>query len=361
MKQTSTEFRQPGRGTVAARVGLLAALLAWPAAAAMAAEKPVEPAEGTGSRIMRALDGFLPTAWQKRPTVRFNVITEMTPEGRRRRVPTPEQPMYYHSPEPKFVQAGWLVSAGERPPPIAELLPAMQKALSENGYLPMPEPPPGLPDVLVVFTFGSHGTDPTAGTESDAVNAAELAPLVLSDPGTFRDVVERATFVAGEKFARELKRALDEEVRNMRFNQSFARNAGDLPPPAPVSPDSASPLNIFMQGGTGGSYAHFTELAFRTCYYVMASAYDFQGVAKKQRILLWQTRMAVEAQGVSMREILKPLLINTGGYIGRETPEAVILKKQIDREGQVKVGTATVVEDPKPANPPDPITPGRKQ
>lgn len=340
----------------AARCFLLAGALARASAAEPAADgaKPVEPPQGALSKLRDAVDTILPTSMQKRPTVVFNAITEMTPEGRKWRVPIPDNPIYYYSAPGSFVQTGWSVAAGERPPRAADMEEAMKKALAGNGYVPIGETG-RRPDILVVFSFGSSGTDPAILADDSSptppITADELVPLVLSDPALFKDVFERARLVGGEKFARELKLALDAEVRNMNSNRSTSRLGGDFLPLAPVSPDFGSPYQVFVNSGNRQLMTHLAEMAFHTCYFVVATAFDFSGVEKKQKIMLWQTRMAVEAQGVSMEEILKPLIAATGSYLGRDTPEAVMVKKRIDREGKVEIGTATVVEEARPAAP----------
>ncbi|MEO5959667.1 MAG: hypothetical protein ABIZ49_07940, partial [Opitutaceae bacterium] len=119
---------------------------------------PERPSAAPASeRITSFLQDLLPIAWQSRPQLRFNAITEMTPEGRKRRVPTSGQPMYFHAEPARFVQTGEQITAGEKPPPGPELEAAMRKALAENGYLPISNDHQ-LPDVLIVFTYGSSGS-----------------------------------------------------------------------------------------------------------------------------------------------------------------------------------------------------------
>jgi len=220
----------------------------------------------------------------------------------------------------------------------------MKKALAANGYVQIADDHQR-PDILVVFTFGSSGTDPALLDDGDTrpTSAEELVRFVFRDPSLYTDVIQRARFVGGDKFGFELKTALDGEMRNMQFNRSIGR-AGGIG--MPVNPDGDSPFQIFLNSGDDRLTRHLTELAFHTCYFVTATAYDFGGVERKQKIALWQTRMAVEAQGVAMDEVLRPLIANGGSYLGRETPEAVILDKRIDREGHVHIGETTVVEEP---------------
>jgi hypothetical protein len=61
--------------------------------------------------------------------------------------------------------------------------------------------------------------------------------------------------------------------------------------------------------------------------------------------------MTVDAQGFAMDEVLKPLIVSTGAYLGRETPETVTLDRKIDRVGTVEIGKSTVVEEAKPPSP----------
>ena len=301
-----------------------------------------EPIEVKPSLPARIFQEILPVAWQKRPELRFNVITEMTAEGRKRKPPTPEKPLFYISNPAKFNQAGWLVSAGEKPPPAAELESAMKSALAACAYLPVPRPE-DRPDVLLILSYGSSGTDPASILNDDdgapPISALDLAQIVLRDVALFRDVIERATLVGGEKFARGLKAALDEEVRNANINR--AAMGAHLP----VSPDFNSPLQLFMSGKNGANVAHLVEVAFHTCYFVIATAYDFDAFEKRQKLVLWRTKMTVEAQGVSMNEALRPLIIATGSHLGREMSEAAVIKKRIDREGRVEIGAPVLVEE----------------
>ena len=164
------------------------------------------------------LERLKPMAWQKHPLVDFNAITEMTPEGRKRPVPSPERPIHYLAAPMRLGDTGYAVEATGKPPSTAELEAAMRKALATNGYLPV-EDSNQRPDILLFFAFGSHATDPlilATGDEGQGARGAdELVKFVVRDARLFRDIVERAQFVAGDKFASELKSAIDAEIRKM--------------------------------------------------------------------------------------------------------------------------------------------------
>lgn len=246
---------------------------------------------------------------QKRPLIHFNAFTEMTEAGRARRAATPQEPVFYSSYTGKFDQQGIEVPAGERPPPVAELEAAIKGALAANGFLPAPSSELR-PEILIMLHYGSHNN----GIPSPS-SPEELLPLIRGDRLLYRDLLQRATLLAGEKFARDLKFAID-----------------TAPP-------------FFMPGESSSSREHVTNVVFHPCYFVIASAYDVDRLERGEKVLLWRTRMSVEAQGVSTEEIFVPLIENAGQYLGRELKEPLMIKKRILREGNIRIGTPTVVEE----------------
>jgi len=300
-----------------------------PAAEAPPQQAPNAAKEVSSSRLGDFLASLLPIALQKRPAVVFNAITEMTPEGKKRRVPTPQEPIYYYSPPAQFVQRGER-SGGEQPPPTASLEAAMRKELATNGYLPITDDRQR-PDLVIVFDFGSHGS------VFDGIDSAsEVVGTVVRSPYLLQDVLERAQFVGGEKFAFDMFTALKGEA-------VFGNMPGN------------APFQMFMKSYDSDLVDHFVEIAFHSFFYVRATAFDFSGIERKEKVPLWQSRMSVEAQGVSMEEILKPLIVSTGSFLGRETPEPRWFTKRVDREGTVQIGEATVVPDK------DAVTTGAKK
>jgi len=298
---------------------------------------------------------MLPLAWQKRPKVQFNVVTEMSPTGRQKRVPTRENPLYYsYAPlSQQFVQMGIQPAGGEKPPPQAELEQALREALAASGYLPVANNRQR-PDVLIVFSYGSHSTDGGSGEAAfdeldySSSSAEELVNGGLQNIWLMKDVVERARLVAGNQVAYDLKTALEAEVFNRFVNRTYVRHVemvgGDITM-APVNPAADSPFQMFLHS----SRTHedlmrpLAETIFHGCYFVEATAFDFDGVARKQRIPLWRTKMTVNSQGVSLEEVLRPLILTAGPYLGREMSAPAVLNRRIDREGNVELGEARVV------------------
>jgi hypothetical protein len=266
--------------------------------------------------VLEWIDPFLPLAMQKRPLLHFTAFTEMTAEGRTRRVPSPGAPVYYASHMAKFQQRGVAVPAGERPPPMAELEATVKTTLAANGFV-VANPPAQRAEIMIMFQYGSHSSD-----YDSPMTAEELAEIVRKDQRAFRDVIERATLLGGERFARDLRESL-----------------------------KWGPPYFFWANNP--SLAHLIEAVFHPCYYVIASAYDFEALEQRgEKRLLWRTKMSIEAQGVSTEEIFVPLIANAGPYFGREMTEPLMVKKRILRDGNVEIGTATVVEDVAPTRVP---------
>lgn len=330
--------------------------------------------EPTAARSSSDLDArkyrfsILPRSLQSRPWMDFNILTEMTAEGRKLTPASPENPAYYVGQAGKFVQTGSTTYATEKAPPVDDLERAMKSSLASGGYLPVTETGPK-PTLVIVFNYGSHSIDPDVSTMTPAgpppssdtpeppepmppVTAEELLPIIAHDVALQKDLIERAALIGGMTFAEKLAVALKEEVANMNMNYD---SGGDA---MPVSPNPASPFQQLLSSNDKMRY--LVEEAFHTCYFVMASAYDYDALGKGQRRLLWRTKMTIDAQGVNMKETLPPLIASAGPYFGRPMAEMTVVSKRISREGYVKIGTPTVVEDkPKPASP-APLTPPQK-
>lgn len=286
------------------------------------ARRDFDAASSETTTVGSFLNDLLPIGWQKRPQIHYNVFTEMTPAGREFREPTADRPVYYAMSPGRFMQLGLAPTAGEKPPPAEDLEATMKKALADNGFLPTRDAEQR-PDIVIILTFGSFGSwfrDPAEFSE-DFVDA------LLKNPYEVKDVLERARLIGGPKFAAELEDTLRwEAFSNVK------------------SPEWGSPFQVFRHSGEGDRNMQLVELAFHTCYFVIAAAYDFNGVERKEKVPLWQTRMAVGTLGVDLREVLRPLIVQTGAALGHETPEAVLTYKRLDRTGRVEIGETTVIE-----------------
>lgn len=346
----------------------LAALLAvHPGQAAQADAAPDNQSNGSGLSWLSIL---LPRSMQKNPRVDFNVITEMTPAGRRRPEASASNPVYYHLHSVGYRRLGDGAPGGEHPPAPEGLMEGMRNALAENGYFEMQDAT-GTPDLVLITYWGSYTS---AGFDAQALNdqlnaqeanpdapprpemnmesAETLLPLVLSDLRKRQELLERASLVGGVKFAGELQKVLNEEVNfaDQRENeerlaammQSAAGGDGFVAG-AVLAFQNMNPFYRFKNRDAKTNY--LVEQAFGSMYFVVASAYDYKTMADPQKLLLWRTKMTVDSSGVAMRETLPRLIANAAPFFGRDMPEPTTVRTRINREGKVEIGPATVIEE----------------
>ncbi|HWA25166.1 MAG TPA: hypothetical protein VG734_05775 [Lacunisphaera sp.] len=339
-----------GRGVI------LAALLAClqPAPAAGGAEPAAAPSTGRGNGFKFSL---LPKSLQRRPALDFHVITELTDAGRKVAPPSAAAPAYYIAQPGQFTQMGTNTSAGERPPDLAQLTRAMEKALANGGYLKAAPGTP-LPSIAVVFNYGSFARfslqmydmaddqllaeaipDSTPMVRTDERSTDALLKIVLQDKAAREDVLQRATLVGGEKFTRELARVFKEEAEIRLGNQALSElGFSEI--------DAAGPFHRFFDGNS--NLMMLVEDSFNDCYFVIASAFDYVAMKKGQRVLLWRTKMTVSASGVSMTESLPALVVSAGPYLGKDMADAITVSRRISREGKVELGELKIIESDVP-------------
>lgn len=285
-----------------------ALLFAGLALGSIAVAQPLlPPSKEKSSRSAKTGDfvfSILPKSLQKSPTLDMTFNTEMTDYGRLLRAATPENPVYYVEQDGGFRQLGWN-AGGEKPPSPAELQRILNNALANNGYLPAS--PGHAAGLALIYFWGSHNK-PDPEFARDFPEAAR------------RNILERAILVGGKKFA-----------AGMSFTMEWGETAADH-----------EEKMEFLRDQTK------EEL-----YYVVASAYDYQALARGQRKLAWRTTMTVTSAGLAMNETLPTVIATAAPFFGRETVEPEIGARRISREGHVLIGTPTVVEEKKtPRDPP---------
>ncbi|HEY0967123.1 MAG TPA: hypothetical protein VGD88_07040 [Opitutaceae bacterium] len=326
------------------------ALLALASTGLLAQSSPDRLAIPDDTKDARWVLSLAPKAFQKNPQLDFNVITEMTGEGRKRPRPSSAQPATFVAQSGKYLALGDGV-APTLLPPVEKLQEIMIRALAVNHFLPAIEGGP-TPDLVVVFSYGAHSVndeDPLAeleraNAEAEAIAAGEdpqptpangvkgseeLLGRALSDLTFRKDLLERAALIGGTPFANELAAVIAEQV-------THARSAGAL--------GLSSGLGPFQRFRERDSRTrHLVEESFSSCYFVIATAYDYASVARNDRIPLWRTRMTVNSAGVNMTESLPPLIAAAAPFLGREMPHAAVMTRRIDRSGTVTIGEATVI------------------
>jgi hypothetical protein len=299
--------------------GFLAALVSTAVIAAAAAAPGAAPSD-TGQWVL----SLLPRSFQQNPFVDQTVITEMTDEGRRSATPTAAAPVYYATDVGGLHHEGFDGANGLAPSPDA-MLACLQRALAVNHYLPAtPAHPPAL--LLVVF-WGAHN-NPNEGSDEIGGPFPDVA---------HRNLLSRAALVGGARFAAELRQALDDHDRNR----------DQIPAP------NLDPLYLFLHRSYKNERLY--EQTRANCYFVIASAYDYPAATRRERKLLWRSKMSVDSTGIAMADTLPALVDSAAPFLGRDMSEAATLVRRVQRHGEVKLGPLDVkgyLDATAPAKPP---------
>ena len=321
----------------------LPALVLLAASAALAIPSRAAPA-GSDSATEQSDRGstfsFLPKSFQKDPPVRMTVITEMTVDGGKARVPTAEKPMFYLSHSVGNHDEGE-ASGQKKIIPIETLQPLLQKALADNHYLPADAAHPAA--LVMIFSWGSanrfdNRTDsmvdvspPPGPGQPDTGTSTyfeEPEDVMSYDYATRQNFLARAQLVGGVKFAHEVAEAFKQADMLHDSGTTFA---------------GLEPLDLMMDRDPLAR--QLLQETMDDCYYVVASAYDAYAMAHGQRRLLWQTKMTTNSAGLAMTETLPALVKSGAPYFGRLMTEATILRGHLEQIGHVEVGTPTVMPD----------------
>lgn len=271
---------------------------------------------------------ILPKSLQKNPLIDQTVVTEMTDEGRKLPAPTAENPAYYVAVPAGLHNEGFATDS-DHPPSNAILADCLQRALAINHFLPSgPDHPPTL---LISYLWGVHNN---LDQGSDEIGVAS------PDIG-HRNLLSRAALVGGTKFAAELKAVLEADDREI---SSGAPRIMLL-----------DPLKLFVE--RDARTRQLFALSSGQCYYLVASAYDYQAAARKEgRKLLWRSKMTVDSSGMAMADTLPTLVLNAGIYLGRDMPEAATLLRRSNRNTEVILAPMEVKEYLDRASPVQPET-----
>lgn len=338
--------------------------LAQPAMPVPEAEKALAKGDKEGGRMVFTL---MPKSFQREPVLDFNVLTEMTPEGRKRPEPTAESPQYC------MLEGGGMKDLGESVGAVKEMTPAavhqlVVRALGKRNYRVAGEADPR-PTLVIVYHWGAHETsafgapmEVGGGAEEgsspmapSAGGADDIMLRVLGDMRRRKILIDRAALVGGAKFAMELNAAMNEEASFRRANDAASRlGEGSI-----MDVDGlASPFQRFRRRDDQTN--RLVEEAFGSLYFVIISAFDYESVAATKPVLLWRTKMSVNSTGISLVETIQPMIVAGRDFIGKETDGGILLARRIKRSANVKIGEAEVEayldgepvpENKKPAEP----------
>jgi len=97
---------------------------------------------------------------------------------------------------------------------------------------------------------------------------------------------------------------------------------------------------------SGSEAEAINDAARQDRLYLMVAAFDAQALAKKQKKLIWRTRMSIESRRTSLPESLVVMLDSAAPYFGRSTELPVFVDDNVRRKAEVKIGTPVVVPEP---------------
>jgi hypothetical protein len=303
------------------------------------ADQPAAPAEVTAKPVEKSgwVFSILPKSFQKNPNIDLTVITEMTPEGKKLPPVTPAHPAFYRLQSAGRHQVGEKIHLGT-PMPESEVERLLVTALAANGYRRAEEG--GEPPTLGIFyVWGMHSLPRETDPDNPVLTANQITANLL----------DRARIVGGEKFAHNMLQ-LFHDADDQYVAAGLASNTAAA---APVGRQGMflNPVQMFARRSDKNEF--LVEQSSDDIYYIVASAYDYRELTLKQRKLLWRTSMTVGADGVSEEQTLPTLAATAAPFFGKEMPEAATFTKRSVPEGQVEIGTPTVVAPAKPGATPE--------
>jgi hypothetical protein len=228
-------------------------------------------------------------------------VTDMTREGALRRLPSPENPVYFVPISAGFMGLGG-AKAGEQPVSRQLVNQTMLKVLAKQGYLPAA--PGQEPDVILAWTWGTYN-----------VQYSPLSNLQVNH-------LAMARFLGGDKLG--LGSARDDAFPELSLMTGLVR---------------------------GGDVDHLTDVARNDLYIAVVSAYDVKLADPKTPVLLWKTRISTPSRGYWLPEALPTMLAMAAPYIGRETTKPVWVRATEAFRPEVQLGDPKVVEYIERANP----------
>jgi len=241
------------------------------------------------------------------------VYSRVTADGRKHPAPAADHPAFYVLVEGGYREAGQLVH-GEHSPPAAVVEKLVRRALAGEGYQGATTRSPRI-DMFIVYHWGY------------------INPVVVS------------TFEEG------------------RVNP---RNPGEQPPLIEHKQILNDQQMLGLLGVAALDDKHFaTDAQVRAIaqaagddrYFVVLSAYDWNAITHKQRVLLWRAMMSLPTAGTDLAESL-PALVQAGApYFGRETGLPQHVAETLVPPGKVEIGP-TRVEGYLPAGAAAPAAPG---
>ncbi|MBI5694069.1 MAG: hypothetical protein HZC55_28675 [Verrucomicrobia bacterium] len=242
------------------------------------------------------LDWLLP-----KHDIQVITVTDTTPAGLLRRPASTANPVFYMAVSAGFRDFGGIV-AGEKEPKKEEVFKTMGVVLAKQGYLPATEKNP--PSLLLLWTWGTMNTDRIYSFNPDDTEGRQVNRRQL-----------------------------------LRFLGAYKLGM--------ISRDANSLMDETMMQGVlfrDADQDLIYDLSTEDLYVAAIAAYDFQAAARKQKVLLWTTKISCPSRGLAMPETLPVMLALAGPNIGKETARPVAVRATEKFKPEVKIGDPTVVE-----------------
>ena len=246
------------------------------------------------ARAANLLDWLFPKA-----EVQVIAVTDTTPAGLLRRPVSTANPVYYMAVSAGYRDFGGVI-AGDKIPPKDEVFKTIAKVLAKQGYLPATGEKPA--SLLLFWTWGTMNTD-------------------------------RMVMLDGEEGPQTNRRQL------LRFMGAYKLGL--------ISKDRSGFQDEMAMTGVlfrDADQDLLYDLASEDLYVAAISAYDFAAATRKEKVLLWTTKISCPSRGLAMNETLPVMLTLAGPHIGRETDKPVSLKATDKLKPEVKIGDPSVVE-----------------
>jgi hypothetical protein len=235
--------------------------------------------------------------------VQVITVTDTTPAGALLRPVSPANPVYYMAINAGYRDFGGII-AGEKIPPKDDVIKTIARVLAKRGYLPATDQHP--PTLMLTWTWGTMNTDRYYDGNADGRQTNRQQLL---------------------RFLGAYKVGLISKDRSS-FQQDMM------------------PGLIFMDADAQA----INEVAGEDLYIAAIAAYDYAAaLERKEKKLLWMTKISCPSRGLSLPETLPAMLALAGPNIGRETAKPVWVTATEQFKTEVKIGDPSVVEylDPK--------------
>ena len=226
-------------------------------------------------------------------------ITDMSPEGRLFRRPTPENPSYYIAASLGFRDLGGVVG-GEKQPPNDEMIRTITKVLAKQGYLPATEQSPAATLVLAL-AWGTLNADLDYGMDPDAPPRQRNRQQILKFLGGYKMGFSNADFDP-----------LMPSLGGLSFHDFDSRALYDI--------------------------------SSEDFYVAVIAAYDAAAMAQKQKKLLWTTRISCPSRGFWLADVMPTMMALSGTNIGREMSRPAWLNASEKYQPDVQIGDPILVE-----------------